>query len=75
MKTPPTILSVFIKDMRRKHHLTQIDLAEKSGVELNFVCNLEQGKPTLRLLTKPTRCSPSSKQSAVPVNMRKKHSV
>ena len=48
-KTPPTILAAFVKEMRRKHHLTQTDLADKSGVGLNFVRNLEQGKPTLRL--------------------------
>lgn len=49
MKKPPTILSAFVKKMRHKHHLTQTDLADKSGVGLNFVRNLEQGKPTLRL--------------------------
>lgn len=49
MKTPPTQLSAFVKEMRRKHRLTQIDLADKSGVGLNFVRNLEQGKPTLRI--------------------------
>ena len=30
-------------------NLTQIDLAEKSGVGLRFVRELEQSKPTLRL--------------------------
>lgn len=30
-------------------NLTQVDLAEKSGVGLRFVRELEQGKPTLRL--------------------------
>lgn len=30
-------------------NLTQTDLAEKSGVGLRFVRELEQGKPTLRL--------------------------
>ena len=30
-------------------NLTQVDLAEKSGVGLRFVRDLEQGKPTLRL--------------------------
>ena len=29
--------------------MTQEELAMKSGVGLNFVRNLEQGKPTLRL--------------------------
>lgn len=35
--------------MRKKYHLTQIDLSEKSGVGLRFIRELEQGKQTLRL--------------------------
>ena len=35
--------------MRRQYHLTQVELAEKSGVGLRFIRELEQGKPTLRL--------------------------
>lgn len=42
-------LSKYIKEMRRQCQLTQVDLAEKSGVGLRFVRELEQGKPTLRL--------------------------
>ena len=42
-------LSKYIKEMRRQCKLTQIDLAEKSGVGLRFVREMEQGKPTLRL--------------------------
>lgn len=34
---------------RKEHHLTQIELSEKSGVGLRFVRELEQGKKTLRL--------------------------
>lgn len=45
----PSILSKYVKEMRRRHHLTQIDLSEKSGVGLRFVRELEQGKPTVRL--------------------------
>lgn len=44
-----TTLSAYIKAMRKKYHLTQVDLSEKSGVGLNFVRQLEQGKPTVRL--------------------------
>ena len=44
-----TILSKYVKEMRKKYHLTQIDLSEKSGVGLRFVRELEQGKPTLRI--------------------------
>ena len=42
-------LSKYVKLMRKEHHLTQIDLSEKSGVGLRFVRDLEQGKETLRL--------------------------
>lgn len=44
-----TILSTYVKGMRKKYRLTQVDLAEKSGVSLRFVRDLEQGKRTLRL--------------------------
>lgn len=44
-----TILSTYVKGMRKKSRLTQVDLAEKSGVSLRFVRDLEQGKRTLRL--------------------------
>lgn len=46
MDTP---IASFVKDRRKIFNLTQIDLAEKSGVGLRFVRELEQGKPTLRL--------------------------
>ena len=39
-------LPLFIKDMRKKFGLTQVDLAAKSGVGLRFVRELEQGKET-----------------------------
>lgn len=42
-------LSNSVKSMRRQYHLTQVELAEKSGVGLRFIRELEQGKPTLRL--------------------------
>ena len=42
-------LSVFVKDMRREHSLTQEELAAKAGVGLRFVRELEQGKQTLRM--------------------------
>jgi len=43
------VISNYVKEMRRKHKLTQVDLAAKSGVGLRFVRELEQGKQTLRL--------------------------
>lgn len=42
-------LSEYVKQMRKQYNLTQVDLAEKSGVGLRFVRELEQGKQTLRL--------------------------
>ena len=44
-----TQLSQTVKDLRKEYGLTQEKLAMKSGVGLNFVRNLEQGKPTLRM--------------------------
>ncbi len=42
-------LSVYVKAQRKVWGLTQYDLAEKAGVGLRFVRDLEQGKQTLRL--------------------------
>ena len=42
-------LSEYVKKMRKRYNLTQVDLSEKSGVGLRFVRELEQGKETLRL--------------------------
>ena len=44
-----SILSFTLKALRKEHGLTQTDLAMKSGVGLNFVRELEQGKATLRM--------------------------
>ena len=44
-----SLLSATLKKLRKEHGLTQEDLAMKSGVCLNFVRQLEQGKPTLRM--------------------------
>ncbi len=44
-----TTLSQTVKKLRKEYGLTQEELAMKSGVGLNFVRQLEQGKPTLRM--------------------------
>ena len=44
-----TLLSQTVKKLRKEYGLTQEELAMKSGVGLNFVRQLEQGKPTLRM--------------------------
>jgi len=42
-------LSDFVKEKRNAARLTQPELAEKAGVGLRFVRDLEQGKETMRL--------------------------
>lgn len=42
-------LSEFIKEKRKQLNLTQPELAERAGVGLRFVRELEQGKRTVRL--------------------------
>ncbi len=44
-----TLISTTLKSLRKEYGLSQVDLAMKSGVGLNFVRELEQGKPTVRL--------------------------
>jgi y4mF family transcriptional regulator len=39
----------FVKQKRKLLNLTQKDLADKAGVGLRFVRDLEQGKATLRM--------------------------
>jgi y4mF family transcriptional regulator len=39
----------FIKSSRKKHRLTQEDLAFKAGVGLRFLRELERGKTTVQL--------------------------
>ena len=42
-------ISIFVKEKRSQYGLTQQQLAEKSGVGLRFLRELEAGKPTLRM--------------------------
>jgi len=43
------IIATKLKALRKEFGLTQVDLAMKSGVGLNFVRELEQGKATVRM--------------------------
>ncbi len=43
------LLIQFIKDRRRSMGLTQKDLADRAGIGLRFIRDLEQGKESLRL--------------------------
>jgi y4mF family transcriptional regulator len=42
-------LSEDVKKVRKSAGLTQVELAERAGVGLRFVRDLEQGKQTVRL--------------------------
>jgi len=42
-------LIIFIKNQRKLNKMTQQDLAEKAGVGIHFIRDLEQGKSTLRM--------------------------
>ncbi len=44
-----TPIAQFVRDKRKRLNLTQPELAEKAGVGLRFIRELEQGKPTLRM--------------------------
>ena len=48
-KMDDRLIADFVKELRKKFNLTQVDLADKSGVGLRFVRELEQGKQTLRM--------------------------
>jgi len=42
-------IASFIREKRKKLNLTQIELADKAGVGIRFIRELEQGKETLQL--------------------------
>ncbi len=42
-------LASFVKEKRKLVKLTQPEMALKAGVGLRFVCELEQGKESLRI--------------------------
>ncbi len=42
-------LPTFLKEERKRHGLTQPDLAAKAGVGLRLVREMEQGKTTMQL--------------------------
>ena len=39
----------FVRQQRKLHKLTQRDLADRAGVGIRFIRELEAGKPTLRM--------------------------
>ncbi len=49
MKNKLNPIAVFVKEKRRRLKVTQVELAEKAGVGIRFIRELEQGKETLQL--------------------------
>jgi len=43
------LIAARLKELRKENGMTQVDLSIKSGVGLNFVRELEQGKATVRM--------------------------
>ena len=43
------MISIQVKTLRKKAGLTQVQLAERAGVGLRFIRDLEQGKETVRM--------------------------
>jgi y4mF family transcriptional regulator len=48
IKNKDNNLAEFVKNRRKSIQLTQIELAEKAGVGLRFIRDLEQGKLSMR---------------------------
>lgn len=44
-----TLIAVYIKEKRKQLKITQPELAERAGVGLRFLRELEQGKQSVRL--------------------------
>lgn len=42
-------LSEYVRQQRKQYHLTQTELAERAGVGLRFIRELEHDKATLRM--------------------------
>ena len=42
-------IAEFVRQQRKMHKLTQRDLADRAGVGIRFIRELEGGKPTLRM--------------------------
>lgn len=65
-------LKTFIKEKRKSANLTQPEIAEKAGVGLRFIREMEQGKVTLRM-DKVNQVLKLFGFELGPVEMRKEH--
>jgi y4mF family transcriptional regulator len=48
-RSKTNLLAQFVRQQRKFHKMTQQDLADRAGVGIRFVRELEGGKPTLRM--------------------------
>lgn len=49
MKKKRSMLAEFVRRQRRENRMTQQDLADRAGVGIRFIRELENDKPTLRM--------------------------
>ena len=58
MEDPTSTFATEIKSLRKKHHISQKELADLSGVSLPSINRMERGKETIRLdiLVKVLNC-------------------
>jgi y4mF family transcriptional regulator len=67
-------ISQFVKHKRKLLQITQPELAEKAGVGLRFVRELEQGKQTLRM-DKVNQVLGLFGANLAPVQMKKENGI
>ena len=49
MKKERNVLAEFVRQQRKENKMTQQDLADRAGVGIRFIRELENNKPTLRM--------------------------
>ena len=49
MKKERGVLAEFVRQQRKENRMTQQDLADRAGVGIRFIRELENDKPTLRM--------------------------
>ncbi len=48
-ETRPQTLGTFVRERRKAHGMTQVELAELAGVGTRLISELERGKPSIRM--------------------------
>ncbi len=49
MEKERSVLAEFVRQQRKENRMTQQDLADRAGVGIRFIRELENDKPTLRM--------------------------